>query len=66
MTKTTKVLVFLGAVLLAAVGLSPRVQAKEADVLRKLEVLAKVLGYVETNYVEPVNDEKLIDEAIKG
>ncbi len=66
MRNTAKVLGILGAIFWTMGGTMPRVVAKENDVLRKLEVLAKVLGYVETNYVENVNDEKLIDEAIKG
>ena len=36
------------------------------EIFQKLEALSKVLSYVETNYIEPVEGEKLIDSAIKG
>ncbi len=36
------------------------------DVFAKLDIFAKVLHYVETNYVEPVSQQELIYGAIKG
>ena len=41
-------------------------KSSNSKTYKKLEVLAKVLSYVETNYIETVNTEKLIDNAIKG
>jgi carboxyl-terminal processing protease len=40
--------------------------AKDEQIYKKLETFAKVLSYVETNYIENVKSEKLIDDAIKG
>ncbi len=36
------------------------------DIFAKLDIFAKVLHYVETNYVEPVSQKELIYGAIKG
>ncbi len=45
---------------------STTAQAKESKVFEKLESLSKVLSYIETNYIEPVEGDKLLDSAIKG
>lgn len=40
--------------------------AKSEKIYEKLEVLSKVLSYVETNYIEDVKGEEVLDNAIKG
>lgn len=46
---------------------APRaVQRSEADTYRQLELFARVLSYVENNYVEPVDQKQLMYGAIKG
>lgn len=44
----------------------PASAADEGRTYRQLELFARVLSYVENNYVEPVDDQKLIYGAIKG
>jgi len=52
----------LGALLVS--GRAPA--ARNDDTYRQLELFARVLSYVENNYVEPVNDRQLMYGAIKG
>ncbi|HLG18958.1 MAG TPA: S41 family peptidase [Bdellovibrionota bacterium] len=54
------------ALLIAVFFLLPGAWAKSDETFRKLEVLSKVLSYVEANYVEDVSNSKLLDGAIKG
>ncbi len=42
------------------------VAARNDETYRQIELFARVLSYVENNYVEPVNDRQLIYGAIKG
>ena len=59
---------------LFTLGLTPAVFAqqspgntpREAETYRQLELFARVLSYVENNYVEPVDQRKLMYGAIKG
>ncbi|MBI3180904.1 MAG: S41 family peptidase [Myxococcales bacterium] len=53
---------------LAAALLLPKAAlgAKGEDTYRQLELFARVLYYVENNYVEPVDDQQLVYGAIKG
>jgi len=58
---------FIFGVSLAALLLFPRLAFPKSDeIYRKLQVLSKVLSYVESNYIEDVQNSKLIDNAIKG
>ena len=41
-------------------------QAAGATPYRKLQIFSRVLSYVERNYIEPPNEEKLIHGAIRG
>ena len=45
---------------------APAARADEGDSYRQLEVFARVLSYVENNYVEPVDRERLIQGAVQG
>lgn len=47
-------------------GISYKVSAGPDDAYRKLEIFTKVLHYVETNYVDEVDEEQLIYGAIGG
>lgn len=54
---------------LASFFISSPLRAAEEEknkIYQKLETLSKVLSYVEANYIEKVNVENLLDEAIKG
>jgi carboxyl-terminal processing protease len=52
---------------LAAIFVIPTLSSgADSKVLRKLDALAKVLSYVDTNYIEEVNDEELLDNGIRG
>lgn len=52
----------------AAAGASPKEKKSETkqDRYKNLELFQKVLHFIETNYVEEVNNEELIHGAIKG
>ncbi len=45
--------------------LSPQV-SKSENTYKQLELFARVLSYVQTNYVEPVDEQQLVHGAIKG
>ncbi len=49
----------------AQAGSAPRT-AREGETYRQLELFARVLSYVENNYVESVDQQKLMYGAIKG
>ncbi len=54
-------------IVLTLIGLNISVShCAESTVYKKLEVLSKVLSYVETNYIEEQKTEELIDNAVKG
>ncbi len=61
-------LVMLGAVggVLISVGISAVAQRGEPLPLRELQQFANVFGAIKSSYVEPLTDEKLMNEAIKG
>ena len=61
-------LVLVGAVggLLLSVGISAVAQRGEPLPLKELQQFANVFAAIKASYVEPVGDEKLINEAIKG
>ncbi len=49
-----------------ALALASGSEAKEDEGYRKLAIFARVLSYVENNYVRPVDTKGLIDGAIRG
>ncbi|MFH1262685.1 MAG: S41 family peptidase [Pseudomonadota bacterium] len=61
--KSKRFWIGIAVLTLAAPGLA---RAADAKVYRKLEVFAKVLSYIDTNYIEDVSDEELIDNGIRG
>lgn len=63
MEKKRRSWMWVGVLVFSAPTLSFGVDSK---VYKKLEVLAKVLSYVDTNYIEEVSDEQLLDDGIKG
>ncbi len=57
----------LGMVAAAGVALSgAAIAAREDKTFKQLELFARVLSYVENNYVEPVDNKELMYGAIKG
>jgi len=56
----------VGAVALLGLGAAPLVRAEEPKSYRQLELFARVLSYVENNYVEQVDDRQLMYGAIRG
>lgn len=40
--------------------------SKNDDTYKKLETFSKVLGYIENHYIEKINADKLLDDALKG
>ena len=61
-------LVLIGAVggLLLSVGISAVAQRGEPLPLKELQQFANVFAAIKASYVEPVSDDKLINDAIKG
>ena len=61
-------LVFLGAVggILVSLGISALAQRAEPLPLKELQQFANVFSAIKASYVEPLTDEKLINDAIKG
>jgi carboxyl-terminal processing protease len=59
-------LVFSALISPAALAAPPANDAKGEATYRQLELFARVLSYVQNNYVEPVDDQQLIFGAIKG
>ena len=60
-------LVGVGFALGLGVGLAPRADAEPpANPYARLNTFAKVMSYIERSYVTPVNQQELLDEAIKG
>ncbi len=60
------VLVFVGAASFILGSCFEKGSTAEKGPYRELEKFSKVLNYVESNYVEPVKSEELIEGAIKG
>ncbi|MFZ5467961.1 MAG: S41 family peptidase [Myxococcota bacterium] len=56
----------IAGLLLTLVTTSTPQAAREELTYRQLELFARVLSYVENNYVEPVDDKQLMYGAIKG
>ncbi|MCC6332736.1 MAG: S41 family peptidase [Myxococcales bacterium] len=56
----------VAVVLLFAWGASAAPPSKEENTYRQLELFARVLSYVQNNYVEPVDEQQLMYGAIKG
>lgn len=50
----------------SALAATPDADVKSDTTYRQLELFARVLSYVQNNYVEPVDDQQLIFGAIKG
>jgi len=61
-------LVLVGAIggILLSVGISAVAQRGEPLPLKELQQFANVFAAIKASYVEPVSDEKLINDAIKG
>ncbi|WP_397474661.1 S41 family peptidase [Pusillimonas sp.] len=61
-------LVLLGAVggILVSLGISALAQRAEPLPLKELQQFANVFSAIKASYVEPLTDEKLINDAIKG
>ena len=61
-------LVILGAVggILVSLGISALAQRAEPLPLKELQQFANVFSAIKASYVEPLTDEKLINDAIKG
>jgi carboxyl-terminal processing protease len=57
-------LLFIALTFSAPAWSGPAIRSEET--YRQLELFARVLSYVQNNYVEPVNDRQLIYGAIKG
>jgi len=65
---------FLACALVVAMGIGYLVgasgtrnaEAKDTDIYKKLDIFAKILHYVETNYVDAISEQDLIYGAIKG
>ncbi|MEW5743242.1 MAG: S41 family peptidase [Myxococcota bacterium] len=57
---------FVSVVLLFAGGAFAAPPPKEENTYRQLELFARVLSYVQNNYVEPVDEQQLMYGAIKG
>ena len=55
----------LGGILLS-LGISAAAQKGEPLPLKALQQFANVYGAIKSSYVEPVSDQRLIDDAIKG
>ncbi|WP_345796877.1 S41 family peptidase [Castellaniella sp. MT123] len=56
---------FLGGILVS-LGISAAAQKTEPLPLKSLQQFANVYGAIKSSYVEPVSDQALIDDAIKG
>src|SRR5712692_5380163 len=54
---------FLGIALHSSAGVATR---EDDGTYRQLELFARVLSYVQNNYVEPVNEQQLMYGAIRG
>jgi len=63
--KTTWRAGFSAVALSLALGAAPAARADESS-YKQLELFARVLSYVQNNYVEPVDDRQLMYGAIKG
>jgi carboxyl-terminal processing protease len=62
-----KTLIAVGAVaLLATTALTPAYAAERKETYRLMELFAEVFEKVRAEYVEPVNDEELIEAALNG
>uniref|UniRef100_UPI00334032E1 S41 family peptidase n=1 Tax=Castellaniella defragrans TaxID=75697 RepID=UPI00334032E1 len=56
---------FLGGILVS-LGISAAAQRGEPLPLKSLQQFANVFGAIKSSYVEPVSDQQLIDDAIRG
>jgi carboxyl-terminal processing protease len=59
-------LVFITGVLLATAGFAKEGSEHEALPLEELRVFAEIFGRIKANYVEPVADKVLLENAIRG
>lgn len=66
LTGAVAVIVLLGAPALARENQPRTVNTNEPETYKQLELFARVLSYVENNYVEDVDQQKLMYGAIKG
>ena len=64
--RTFTALVLLWAPFAVAAGNPAKSPGNAESTYRQLELFARVLSYVENNYVEPVDDQRLMYGAIKG
>lgn len=71
MKKTTRLTAVSALILALVVGYlagsaGPLSARSKSDIYSRLDIFAKVLHYVETNYVDPLDQGELINGAIKG
>ncbi|MEZ4704754.1 MAG: S41 family peptidase [Bdellovibrionota bacterium] len=61
-----KIWMVLGVAILSVQGAWAKPKQSQDQVYKKLQVFSKVLQYIESNYIEDVDAEKLLDDALKG